>query len=347
MSDVADIVCDKVAVVGMGSWGTAAAGLLARNAGEVCGWALEEEVARGISEGHRNPLYLPSYELPANVRATTSMGEALDGADAVVVVVPSAFMRPTAERLAPLLGADVPVCVLTKGIEPETMMLMTQVVADVCGGPGRMACLSGPTHAEEICQGKPAAAVVAAASDAVADLFRSLFIAPSFRAYVSSDMVGVEVCGAVKNVVAIACGIARGLELGDNTSAVLMTRGLAEIGRLACAMGAEPMTCMGLAGMGDLATTCMSPHSRNRTFGAALVAGETLDEYQARTRMVVEGAVAARSAYELAGRLGVDAPIVAAVHAVLYDHAPLQGEMRRLLDRMPYDEFYGLEGDAR
>ena len=141
---MAGTVCGKVAVVGMGSWGTAAAGLLARNAGEVCGWALEDEVARGISEGHRNPLYLPSYELPANVRATSSMGEALDGADAVVVVVPSAFMRPTAERLAPLLGDDVPVCVLTKGVEPGTMMLMTQVVADVCGGPGRMACLSRP-----------------------------------------------------------------------------------------------------------------------------------------------------------------------------------------------------------
>lgn len=337
-----DFAAGKVTVIGMGSWGTAAAGLLARNAAEVCGWALEDEVARGITEEHRNPLYLAGYELPANVHATTSLEEAVKGAEAVVVVVPSAFMRSTASSLAPLLGADVPVCVLTKGIEPETMMLMTQVVADVCGGPERMACLSGPTHAEEICQGKPAAAVVASSSEPVADLFRSLFISPAFRAYVSDDLVGVEVCGAVKNVVAIACGIARGLELGDNTTAVLMTRGLAEIGRLACAMGAEPMTCMGLAGMGDLATTCMSPHSRNRTFGAALVAGETLEEYQARTRMVVEGAVAARSAHELADRLGVDAPIVDAVHAVLYDHAPVPGEMRRLLDRMPYDEFYGL-----
>ncbi|MEY8436425.1 NAD(P)H-dependent glycerol-3-phosphate dehydrogenase [Atopobiaceae bacterium 24-176] len=339
---MSDFAADKVAVIGMGSWGTAAAGLLARNAAQVCGWALEDEVARGITDGHRNPLYLSGYELPDNVRATTSLEEAVEGAEAVIVVVPSAFMRSTASSLASLLGADVPVCVLTKGIEPETMMLMTQVVADVCGGSERMACLSGPTHAEEICQGKPAAAVVASSSEPVADLFRSLFISQAFRAYVSSDLVGVEVCGAVKNVVAIACGIARGLELGDNTTAVLMTRGLAEIGRLACAMGAEPMTCMGLAGMGDLATTCMSPHSRNRTFGAALVAGETLEEYQARTRMVVEGAVAARSAHELAHRLGVDAPIVDAVHAVLYDHASVPGEMRRLLDRMPYDEFYGL-----
>ena len=336
-------VVQKVAVIGMGSWGTAAAGMVGRRCLEVVGWAHEEEVAKGITRHSVNPLYLSNYQLPPNVVATTSLQEALEGAQAVVLCVPSAFIRATARQMAPYLAEDVPVVVLTKGIEPGTCMLMTQVTADELGGQERLACLSGPTHAEEICQGKPAAAVIAAHKPEVAQLFRELFLSPAFRAYVGEDMVGVEVCGAVKNVVAIACGISKGLNLGDNTISVLMTRGLAEIGRLVAAMGGDPLTCMGLAGMGDLITTCTSPHSRNRTFGTQLVEGETLESYQARTHMVVEGAASVVSAHELAQNLGVDMPVVSAVYRVLYEHSALQDEMWRLLDRSPYDEFYGMD----
>lgn len=336
----------KVAVIGLGSWGTAAAGLVARNADTVVGWAREPEVVEGINERRVNPLYLSDYELPANVGATGDVARALEGADAVVLTVPSAFIRATARSMAPYMGEDVPVVVLTKGIEADTGLLMTQVVADEIGNPARMACLSGPTHAEEISHDKPAAAVAAAEDEAVADLFRDLFLSPTFRAYVSSDTVGVEMCGAVKNVIAIACGIAWGMDMGDNAKSVLMTRGLAEIGRLAVAMGGDPLTCMGLAGMGDLITTCTSPHSRNRTFGASLVEGGTLAEYEARTHMVVEGAVAARSASELARKLSVDTPIIDAVCRVLYEGSPVDVELLRLLDRMPYEEFYGLSNPS-
>lgn len=337
------IVCDKVAVIGLGSWGTAASGLVARHAGQVMGWVFEREVAEGINAEHRNPLYLTGYTLPENVRATNDLAEAVTGADAIVVVVPSAFLRATMRQMAPSVSDDTPVLVLTKGIEPGTGLLMTDIVAEELGKPARVACLSGPNHAEEICQGKPAAAVIASQDQAVAETFRALFIDQSFRAYVSSDVTGVEVCAAVKNVIAIACGIARGLELGDNALSVLMTRGLAEVARIACAMGGDPITCMGLAGMGDLVTTCMSPHSRNGSFGAALVAGETLEEYQARTHMVVEGAVAALSAHQICERLGVEAPVVDAVWSVLYNGSSVREEMRRMLDRLPYEEFYGFE----
>lgn len=341
------IVCDKVAMIGLGSWGTAASGLVARHAGQVCGWVYEREVAEGINADHKNPLYLTGYTLPENVVATNDLTEAVTGAEAIIVVVPSAFLRATVRQMAPSVADDVPVLVLTKGIEPGTGLLMTDIVAEELGHPERVACLSGPNHAEEICQGKPAAAVVASKSPEVAAVFQELFLDPHFRAYVSSDVTGVEVCAAVKNVIAIACGIARGLQLGDNALSVLMTRGLAEVARLACAMGGDPITCMGLAGMGDLVTTCMSPHSRNGSFGAALVAGETLEQYQARTHMVVEGAVAALSAHELSERLGVEVPVVDAVWSVLYQGSSVRDEMKRILDRLPSVEFYGFEDAFR
>lgn len=341
-----ELVCEKVAVIGLGSWGTAVTGLVAPHAAQVCGWVYEEPIARAVNAEHRNPVYLTGYRIPENVTATNSLAEAVKGAGAVVVVVPSTFLRGTMRQMAPYLHEDVPVLVLTKGIEPDTGLLMTDVVAQELGRPNRVACLSGPNHAEEVCQGKPAAAVVAAAVPEVAELFQALFLGERFRAYVSSDVTGVEVCAALKNVVAIACGIASGLQMGDNAMAVLMTRGLAEVARLATAMGGDPLTCMGLAGMGDLVTTCMSPHSRNRTFGAALVAGETLEEYEGRTSMVVEGAVAARSAHQIAQRLGVDAPVIDAVWSVLYAGSSVTDEMQRMLDRLPSTEFYGLAYEA-
>lgn len=332
----------KVAVIGSGSWGTAVTGLLSPHVEQVCVWSFEEEVARGINEHRHNPHQLSYYELPANVRATCSFAEATRDAQAVLLVVPSAFLRSTCKGLAPHLDHDIPVLVLTKGLERKTGCLMAEVAAQELGGEERIAVLSGPNHAEEISQGKVSAAVVAASDPAVAELFRGLLVCPAFRVYVGEDVRGVEVCAAAKNVIAIACGIASALGAGDNTLAVLMTRGLAEVGRIASALGGEPLTCMGLAGMGDLVVTCTSRHSRNRTFGEAFVAGESLAAYQRRTGMVVEGAEAAASIFELARERDIQVPITAAVHAILFEGMPLPSAIDALLGRSPHDEFYGV-----
>lgn len=336
----------RVAVIGAGSWGTAASGLAAANADDVTLWCHGDAVASAINETHVNPRYLVDYHLPTSVHATSSLSRAFEGVDAALFVVPSNHLRDVAHAASSFVPADLPVCVLTKGIEAGSGMLMSDVVASELGGPERVAALSGPNHAEEVCRSLLAAAVVAAKVPEVALAFQGLLVSQTFRVYVSSDVIGVETCGAVKNVIAIACGVAAGLGAGDNTEALIMTRGLAETSRIANASGGLPMTCMGLAGMGDLVATCTSPHSRNRSFGLCLSKGETLESYEGRTHMVVEGARAARSVRELAGRLGVEAPITNAVHDVLFAHEPVCDAMSVLLDRLPREEFYGL-GDVR
>ena len=217
----------KVAVIGLGSWGTAAAGLVSLHADEVMGWAHSEAVASGIEHEHRNPRYLTGYVLPENVHATTDLSACMKDADAALVVVPSSHVAHVSSELARIISSELPLLVLTKGMEEATGRLMTDVVGNAVGHPERIACLSGPNHAEEICLGKVSAAVIASANPDCAAFFQRLMVSPNFRAYVSDDLVGVEVCGAVKNVIAIACGCAVGLDSGDNTLAVLMTRGLA------------------------------------------------------------------------------------------------------------------------
>jgi glycerol-3-phosphate dehydrogenase (NAD(P)+) len=336
----------RVAVIGSGSWGTAAAGLVARNSEGVCVWARSSEVATSINERHVNSRHLGDYVLPDNVVATTDIAEAVSGADAIVVAVPSAYLRDTVRQMAPETAPDVPVVVLTKGIEPSTHLLMADVVADELGGPERVAALSGPNHAEEICRGLFSAAVIAARDLELARSLQSLFHSDDFRTYASADLAGVEVCAAVKNVIAIACGIAAGFGAGDNALAVIMTRGLAEIGRIVDATGGNAMTCMGLAGMGDLVATCTSVHSRNRTFGESFAAGESLEDYEARTGMVVEGARAALSTWELARELSIEAPLTEAVHAVIYEGAAVSDVVSGLKGRSPKLEFYGLTTDC-
>ena len=338
-----DLVCAKVAVIGSGSWGTAICGLLAPHAGQVVLWARSPSVAEAINETHHNPRHLSHYEFPANVRATSSMAEAFDGADAAVFAVPSAFLRGTCEKAAPYVAPELPLLVLTKGIERGSGLLMSDVVASCVGNPARVAALSGPNHAEEICMGMISAAVIAAPAVELAEYFQALVVAPDFRAYASADLVGVEVCGAVKNVIAIAAGITVGLGAGDNALAALMTRGLAEIGRVLASLGGDPLTCMGLAGMGDLVATCTSPHSRNRSFGEAFVAGEDLAAYEARTGMVVEGAEAVRSVVELANARGIEVPIARAVHSIIYEGATMADAVWSLLGRTPHEEFYGMQ----
>lgn len=335
----------KICVIGAGSWGTAIAGVAAVHADEVVLWSHDELSARGINEEHRNPVYLSSYTLPANVTAKTDFEPALAGASGVIVVVPSPFIRETLHNAAPYVPQDVPVLCLTKGIEPDSGKLMTDIVSEELGNPLRVAALSGPNHAEEVCRGSLSAAVIASEDDKVAAFFRNLLISKNFRLYTSHDMVAVETCAAVKNVIAIICGIAVGSGYGDNTLAMIMTRGLAEISRLVHAQGGDPMTCMGLAGMGDLVVTCTSEHSRNRTFGEAFARGETLDEYQARTHMIVEGAVAAKSVSQLARKLGVDAPLTFALDETLHHGLTLDGALAQLVERIPNTEFYGIDND--
>lgn len=335
-------VAGRVTVVGTGSWGTAITGLIAPHAQEVVMLARSAEVEQGINEGRRNPRHLSDYVLAPGVHATCSDAEALEGASAIVLAVPSAYLRSTCRRIAPHVGANTPVLVLTKGLEAQTFKLMANVCADELGNLGRMAVLSGPNHAEEICRGTVSGSVVASNERNVAELFQRLVVCPAFRTYVSSDLTGVEVCGAVKNVIAIACGVAVATGAGDNTLAVLMTRGLAEISRVAASLGGEPLTCMGLAGMGDLVATCTSEHSRNRTFGEAYAHGETLAQYEARTHMVVEGAAAALSVHQLAQQRNIETPITNAVYGILYEDLPLAEAMDALLCRLPHEEFYGL-----
>jgi glycerol-3-phosphate dehydrogenase (NAD(P)+) len=332
----------RVTVVGTGSWGTAATGLVAPKAEEVVLWGRSPEVCEGVNRTRHNPRHLTGYELAPNVSATADLAVAAAGAEALVLALPSAYLRATARALAPHADSSTPVLVLTKGVEPGTGDLMADVVSEELGHPERVAALSGPNHAEEICRGSYAAAVVASADAGCAGFFQRLMGSHDFRVYASADLTGVEVCGAVKNVVAIACGVAAGLGAGDNTLAALMTRGIAEISRVVAALGGDPMTCMGLAGMGDLVATCTSRHSRNRTFGEAFASGESLESYQERTGMVVEGAAAARSVYELAQKHGIEAPITCVVHGILYEGLPLGEAIESLLQRRVREEFYGL-----
>ncbi|MBM6774150.1 NAD(P)-dependent glycerol-3-phosphate dehydrogenase [Olsenella profusa] len=331
-----------IAVIGSGSWGTAMAGLLAPRAGEVRLWCRDPRLADVVNATRSNPRHLTDYVLPENVRATADAADALEGTQVVVLAVPSAYLRGVCSDVAPSVPCEVPVLVLTKGVELGTHALMLDVAAEELGGRERVAVLSGPNHAEEVCLGKLSAAVLASESAEVALRLQGLLVNPSFRVYVSQDVTGVEVCGAVKNVVAIACGAAAGLGAGDNTLAVIMTRGLAEIGRVSAALGGDPLTPMGLAGMGDLVATCTSRHSRNRTFGEALAAGESLESFEARTRSVVEGARAASSVLALARAHDVEVPITGAVHAVLHEGAQIGETIEALLDRRPKDEFYGI-----
>lgn len=331
----------RVAVIGSGSWGTASAGLIADHCESVVLWSHSPEVAESINNYHKNPRHAQGYTLPHNVYATHSFEKLLPQADALVMAVPSLFLRDICSQLYAAGPCDLPTLVLTKGIEPTTHARMSQIVQQELALTQAIAALTGPNHAEEICQHMISAAVVASNDETIAHKFQELFCSQSFRVYSSTDLIGLELCAAIKNVVAIACGICAGKGLGDNTLAVLMTRGLAEIGRFTTALGGDALTCMGLAGMGDLVATCTSHHSRNRSFGEAFVKGESLAAFEARSGMVVEGARCAQSAWELACELSIEAPLTDAVHAILYEGRNLSDAEDLLLGRNPRDEFYG------
>ncbi|EJU32829.1 NADP oxidoreductase coenzyme F420-dependent [Slackia sp. CM382] len=329
----------QVAIVGAGSWGTALAQLAATAGNDVRLWARKEEVARGINADHVNPRYLADARLSERIEASTDIVRVVGGADAVVIVTPSSVMRETARAIAVHVGAKTPVALAAKGVEAETGMLPVEVFDEVLGGLGRLAALTGPNHAEEVVRGVPSGTVVSSYVPRTARFFQSLLSTESFRIYVGNDVVGAEVCAAYKNVIAIAVGASYGLGMGDNTAALLMTRGLAEMSRLVAACGGNAMTCMGLAGMGDLEVTCMSPHSRNRTFGYELAQGVTLDAYRARTHMVVEGALACRTLHDLALAHDVDLPLARTVRAIVWEGYDAVAAAQDLLDRPQKPEF--------
>jgi glycerol-3-phosphate dehydrogenase (NAD(P)+) len=308
----------RVAVFSAGSWGTAFGLVLADAGNDVTLWARRDDVCANINDKHENPDYFPGIELPEGVRATTDPAEAVDGAEFVVLSVPSQTLRQNLTQWAPVIPRDAVFLSLMKGVELGTTKRMSEVIAEVTGaGPERIGVVSGPNLAKEIALREPAASVVACTDEDVAHRLQALCHSRAFRPYRSTDVLGCELGGAYKNVVGLCVGMAVGLGFGDNTTASVITRGLAETARLAMALGADPLTLMGLAGLGDLVATCSSPLSRNRSFGEKLGQGMSAAEIYATTKQVAEGAKSCSSLLELARNTGVDAPIAEHVDAVV------------------------------
>ncbi|TYL51584.1 NAD(P)-dependent glycerol-3-phosphate dehydrogenase [Nocardioides sp. BGMRC 2183] len=324
----------RVAVLGAGSWGTAFSIVLADAGNDVTIWARREEVAAGINETHENADYLSGIELPRTIRATHDPEQAMAGADVVVLAVPSQSLRENLPGFLPHLERDAVLVSLMKGVELGTLKRMSEVIAEVGDvAPERIAVVSGPNLAREIARREPAASVVACADEDVAIRLQQRCHSPAFRPYTSVDVLGCELGGAYKNVVGLCVGMAVGLGFGDNTTASLITRGLAETARLAMRLGANPLTLMGLAGLGDLVATCSSPLSRNRTFGERLGLGETVEEIYASTRQVAEGAKSCSSIRALAEKAGVDAPIAQHVDDVVGGRLSTGEMMERFIAR--------------
>lgn len=332
-----------VAVVGAGSWGTTAAQLLAAHA-TVRLWARDAELAERINETRENPRYLPGIPLADAIAATADLESAIQGVDLLVMAVPSHGYRRVLVEAAPAIGDALPIVSLSKGIEAGTYLRMTQIIAEVLPShdPACSAVLTGPNLASEIAAGQPAAAVIGCTDEAVAAFMQSLFMGDTFRVYTNPDLIGCELAGALKNVMAIAAGAAFGLGYGDNTMAALITRGLAELARLGVALGGDPLTFAGLAGMGDLIATCISPKSRNRTVGVELAHGHSIDEITTSMRMVAEGVKTAPGVLALAEQADVEMPIAEQVVAVLYGGESANAMVQALMHRGATSEFRGL-----
>ena len=324
----------KAAVFGTGSWGTAFAMVLADAGCEVTLWGRRPELAEAVNNRRVNPDYLPDIELPSAVTATTDAAEAARGAEFTVLAVPSQTLRGNLAEWAPLLHPGTVLVSLMKGVELGTAKRMSEVIEEVAGvDPSRVAVLTGPNLAKEIAVRQPAASVVACADESVAQRLQAACHTPYFRPYTNTDVVGCELGGAVKNVIALAVGIADGMGLGDNAKASLITRGLAETTRLGLAMGADAHTFAGLAGMGDLVATCSSPLSRNHTFGTNLGRGMTLQETIAVTRQTAEGVKSCESVRELARQHGVEMPLTETVVGIVHDGKPPLVALKELMAR--------------
>ncbi len=324
-----------LAIVGAGSWGTALAIVLAPRFPTVRLWVYEQDLAARISSSRENDVYLPQFLLPANVEVVTDYAAALDGASIVMGVMPSHRARGMYERMLPLLDPSMLLVSATKGLETGSLLRISEVIRQVIGSrfPTRISVLSGPTFAREVAAGEPTALVVASTDSEAASQVQSAFSGSSFRLYTNSDPIGVEIGGSVKNVVAIGAGVCHGLGLGSNATAALITRGLAEITRLALALGGEGRTLAGLAGLGDLVLTCTGSLSRNRTVGMELAAGRKLDEIVGSMRMVTEGIETTKATVDLSRRHRVEMPIADQMHAMLYEARPPKEAIRQLMER--------------
>lgn len=324
----------RAAVLGTGSWGTTFAAVLADAGCEVAVWGRREDVCQEITTRHTNTGYLPGIRLPDAVRASTDPVDVLRDAQVVAVAVPAQSARATLEPMAGLLRPDAVVVSLMKGVELTTDQRMSEVVRQALGvPPERIAVVSGPNLAREIAERQPTATVVASTSEETARRVAAACASSYFRPYTNTDVVGVELCGAVKNIIAVAVGIAQGRGFGHNTMATVITRGLVEITRLGLALGADAETFSGLAGMGDLVATCASPLSRNHTLGVHIGQGMSLEEAVAATGGTAEGVKSSTSVLELAGTVGVEVPITAAVVAVLHEGLSVDRMAEMLLSR--------------
>ncbi len=308
----------QIAVVGSGGWGTAIASLLAKNGHNVMLWSYLQAESEALSKNKENKQFLPGVILPETISYTTSLSEAADHAEIIVMVTPSQAIAKTAAALAPFVKQGTIIVVASKGLEQETQKRLSEVVQENIP-QAKVAVMSGPSHAEEVGRELPTTNVIASSDIMLSQYLQDIFMCDTFRVYTGRDMVGVELGGALKNVIALCAGITDGLGLGDNAKAALMTRGMAEITRLGVAMGADPMTFLGLAGMGDLIVTCTSMHSRNRRAGILIGQGMTPEQAVEEVKMVVEGFYTTKAAYLLAKKMNVEMPIVEQAYGVLFE----------------------------
>jgi len=330
-----------VAVIGGGSWGTAIAHHLARKGFPVQMWVYEREVAESINSRHENTLFLPGIPLPETITATSQLHESTKDTKTIVMVVPSHFYRKVAESLSSHIPDDAMIISASKGIEEDTLKLMTQILEDVLPASlhYRIACLSGPSFAREVANSRFTAVTVASKDMEVAKHFQKIFYTPYFRTYTHHDPIGVQLGGALKNIIAIAVGIADGMEMGTNARAALITRGLAEISRIGSKIGADPPTFLGLSGMGDLVLTCTGDLSRNRNVGLKLGKGMKIEDIIRNMRMVAEGVITTKSAYQLTRKFKVRAPIISGMYQILYKKTPLENAVEKILSAEPRGEF--------
>lgn len=331
---------EKVAVIGAGSWGTALAASLARGGHEVRLWVRRPEAAEAMRTSRCNATYLPEVTIPDSILITDSLEEAVQDTTCWLIAVPSQGVRAVAERMRPWQSDSLLVVSVAKGIENGTLMTTSQVLLDVFDRlkPTQVAVLYGPSHAEEVGRSAPTTVVASSLCAPTAARVQDIFMTPTLRVYVNTDLKGVEIAGSVKNVLAIAAGISDGVGYGDNAKAAILTRGLSEIKRLGVALGASEGTFGGLAGIGDMVVTCMSTLSRNRNLGYAIGQGKSLEEIQAEMTMVAEGVRTTQSVMELARSLNVEMPITAAVHSILFEKVPPEDAVRKLMMRSAKQE---------
>ena len=324
----------KITVVGCGSWGTALAIVLANKGEQVQMWCRREEQANSMNETRENKQYLPGITLPDGISVTTDLKQALEGVEYVVLSVPSQSLREMLGKMKEYLPEDAILINTAKGLEVGTHLRMSQVVEEVLpGSMTRFVALYGPSHAEEVGRGLPAAIVSSSLNEKAAEAVQDLFMTAAFRVYTNGDLIGVEIGGAIKNIIAIATGIAKGLGLGDNAQAALLTRGMAEISRLGIRLGANPLTFSGLTGIGDLVVTCTSTHSRNHRCGLALGQGKKLDEILKDMGMVVEGVKTTKATVELAKSLNISMPIAEEMYKVLFEDLDVKQAVENLMNR--------------